>query len=79
MEEAQSDTCIYQTFNCETNAVSDVCKQLFLDKEQALYSLTHQVIYTLFATKVLIKPFIKLIFCSRLYVTENRILCKITL
>jgi len=50
--ESQSDSCIYQTFNCETSSVSDACRRLFLEEEQSLYSLTHQVIYSLFAAKV---------------------------
>lgn len=52
IEESQSDACIYQVFNCQAQETSEICRKLFFEQEQSLYSLTHQVIYTLFAKKV---------------------------
>lgn len=52
IEEAQSDACIFQVFNCQSQETSETCRKLFFVQEQSLYSLTHQVIYTLFAKKV---------------------------
>jgi hypothetical protein len=51
IEEKQSDACIFQLFNCGQQKMSEECRRLFVEGEQSLYSLTHQVIYTLFAEK----------------------------
>jgi len=52
MREETSNACIYQVFHCESLNISPRCKEIFLEREQSKYSLTHQVIYMILAERV---------------------------